>query len=83
MGRNKAWFTQNLDAARSRNKRRGHSKCADGLMKSWPKYDSDLYPDLRAKLHFVPIGTKILTGRTGDVWRALGFGGLIGWCSHR
>ena len=66
MGRNKAWFTQNLDAARSRNKRRGHSKCADGLMKSWPKYDSDLYPDLRAKLHFVPIGTKILTGRTGD-----------------
>ena len=35
-------------------------------MKSWPKYDSDLYPDLRAKLHFVPIGTKILTGRTGD-----------------
>ena len=62
----RAWFTQNLDAARSPNKRRGHSKCADGLMKSWPKYDADLDPDLRAKLHFIPIGIKILTGRTGD-----------------
>ena len=62
----RAWFTQNLDAARSRNKRRGHSKCADGLMRSWPKYDADLDATLRAKLHFVPIGIKILTGRTGD-----------------
>ncbi|CAH0376976.1 unnamed protein product [Pelagomonas calceolata] len=62
----RGWFTQNLDAARSRNKRRGHSKCADGLMRSWPKYDADLDATLRAKLHFVPIGIKILTGRTGD-----------------
>ena len=35
-------------------------------MRSWPKYDSDLDPDLRAKLHFVPVGIKILTGRSGD-----------------
>ena len=62
----RAWYTQNLDAARSPNKRRGHSKCADGLMKSWPKYDSDINDTLRAKLHPVPIGIKILTGRSGD-----------------
>ena len=34
-------------------------------MKSWPKYDSDLDATLRAKLYPVPIGIKILTGRTG------------------
>ena len=62
----RAWFTQNLDAARSPNKRRGHSKCADELMKSWPKYDSDLDATLRAKLHFVPVGIKILTGGKCD-----------------
>jgi hypothetical protein len=62
----RGWFTQNLDAARSPNKRRGHSRCADELMRSWPKYDSDLDATLRAKLHFVPVGIKILTGGKCD-----------------